>query len=268
MSVLVLDRVLARYGRRAVGPIRATFGAGVHGIAVGSLDDLALLEGALAEGAHLEGSVRVEGDAARLLALGDLLPLPSGHTARGFAHLVAGERAAAVLARAGVDGSTLTDRLAAHEAFALAVALAEALPDVGAVLVPSPHRLVPPQEDRESARRLRALAARGFPVLVLLAPGLEPARWVDDLVTVDAAGRASEPRGVATLARPLRGVTVRGEGLERVAAHMVHRGFELALDPRGRELTVRSPLGAELERALTEAIAAHDGAIEEVVPCP
>jgi len=267
MSRLVLDRVVARAGRRSVGPIHASFGPGVHGIAAASLDDLVLLEGAISDGAHLEGAVRVEGEAPRLLALGDLLPLPGGHAVRSLVRLLVGERAAAVLAKAGVEPGALTDRLAAHEAFALALALAEALPDVGAVLVPPPHRLVPPHEDRASARRLRALAAEGLPVLVLLAPGLEPARWVDDLVTIDPAGRASEPRGVASLARPSRGVVIRGEGLERVATLMVQRGFELAVDPRGRELTVRSPFGPELERALTDAIAAHDGAVDEVVPC-
>lgn len=267
MSRIALDRLLVRAGRRAVGPIHASFGPGVHGVTSAELDDLALLEAGLTGAAACEGALRFEAPGARLLALGDLLPLPSGHGVRAFARAALGARGEAAVARAGVEGGVLTDRLAPHEAFALALALAEELPDVGAVLVPSPHTLLAPQEDRASARRLRALAACGVPVLVLLAPGLEPARWVDDLVTIDADGRASEPRSVATLARHVRAVTVRGEGLERMAARIVQRGFELAIDPRGRELTIRTPLGTELERAVTEAVAAHDGVIDEVVPC-
>jgi hypothetical protein len=268
MSRLVFDRVVVRGRGRVLGPIRASFGAGVHGIATHALKDLDLLEERFGGGAgRFEGSLDVEGPARRALFLGDLLPLPAGHVARRFASLTVGLCSDSVIARSGIDAASLTDHLAGHEAFAFALALAEELPEVGAIIVPSPHAIVAPQEEREAARRLRALAARGFPVVVLLAPALRAARWVDDLVTIDATGLASEPRTVAALTRTSHAFTVRGEGLERVAARMVHRGFELAIDPRGRELIVRSPLGVELERVLTEAIAAHDGAIDEVVPC-
>ena len=271
MRRLVLDRVVVRRGARTVGPISATLGPGVHGIAVARLDDLATLEGSLAE-AHppCEGLVRceAEGPDAALVALADLLPLPPGHTLARLARLVANQHGDEALRRSGLDGDRLTHELASLEALAFALSLVAALPGAGALLVPSPHTLVSATLEREAARLLRSLAQAGFPVLVLLAPGLRAERFVDDVIDIDDAGLATSLASVNRHASGPRGLRVRGTDLDVLGQHLVRAGFSISLDDAGHELTLHAARLDEAERALTAALAGHSGSIEEVAPCP
>ncbi len=271
MKRIVFERVVVRRGTRSLGPLSATFGPGVHGLALARLEDLATLEGALARGAPaVEGTVRCETDGPRreLVSLSDLLPLPAGHTLERFAKLVVGSRSEAVLARSGLEAGRLTETLGALEALSFAVALVAEIDHAGAVLVPSPHTLVPATLEREAAKVLRGLAHAGLPVVILLAPGLQAPRFVDDLVAFDEAGLAGAPVGVSRRSERALGLCVRGNGLTALAQHMFREGFTVTLDEQGRELTVHAPRLEEAERTLTEALSTFDGAIEEVLPCP
>lgn len=270
MSHLVFDRLVVRTGTRVVGPVTATFGVGLHGLAFARLDDLETFERAISEGTPaLEGRVRIEGadEPLPLVFLSDLLPLPEGLSLGRLASAIVGDRAAAALSRSGLEAGRATEDLSPFEAFAFAVALVGELPTAGGVVVPSPHELVPATHERESARLLRSLAAMGLPVVVLLAPGLRASRFVDDVISVDEGGHAGPVSSAASPEEAEQGLRVRGDGLDALAHHLVRAGFSVALDESASTLTLHAPKRHEAERALTEALAAHEGSIDEVGPC-
>jgi hypothetical protein len=271
MRRLVFDRVVVRRGARAIGPITATFGPGLHGLSFARLEDLETLSRALTgRTPSIEGRLACDADGPRceLVSLGDLVPLPRGYGLARFARLMTPAGGHAVIARCGLEGGRMTDALGGLEALSFATSIVAVLEHVGAVLVPSPHTLVPATLEREGARLLRGLASAGLPVVVLLPPGLHDERFVDDVVRIDDDGRASPLTGARRRHELARGLRVRGEELTRLARHLVREGFAVGLDDDGRGLTLHATRLEEAERALTEALASHTGTIDEVSPCP
>ncbi len=271
MKRISFDRVFVRSGPRTIGPLTARFGPGMHGLAFARLDDLETLESSLTgEGPVHEGRVHFETDEGRLglVHLRDLLPLPPGYTLGRFARLIAGGREDVVIARCALGEHRRTNELGPIEALSFATALFAEIAEVGAVLVPAPSTFLPATFEREGAKILRRLASSGLPVVVLLPPGIRAERFVDDVVAFDDSGTARESTGVHGVRRDQHGLVVRGVGLAPLARGLVRQGLIVGLDDGGRELTVHASRVEEAERALTEALASHDGPIDEVRPCP
>ncbi len=270
MNQLVLDRIVIRHGKRSIGPISGVFGPGVHGLISSSLGDAALIEDALGRGSQtFEGRMRaVQNDGTKqIVFLGDIVPLPPGHKVASFARVILGEGGDAALRSAKLPKDARTDHLSSAAAFAFAVGLVRGLGEAGALVVPPPETLVSRADERVAAGLLRACAASGLPVFILLTPGTKVERWVEDVIVVNEDGAASVSAGVASLRAPALAVTVRGGHLEQVAARMLRSGIEIKLSQDARELVVRSRDGRAIDGLLTEAIAQHSGEIDEVVAC-